>query len=430
MQDKSSTRRGPLARAIVTFALLLGLSPAPAEAQSPDYRLESTAWNGLSELLAIGQSTGIRIDTSAEIDLATLAPEDALLILYPREDLPRASLASFLRAGGRIAIADDYGAAPPFLRLYGIERRDPGDLEGVPRLRGNPALRLAHPRSRHPLVEGVPVLASNHPQVLRHADLEPILAFDDGGDALVLAGAVERGRLVSIGDPSVLINNMLRFRGNRRFAENLFTYLEGGRGGRVFVVPPSVRLEGRYGGEVGTPVDRLRDWLSEAAHAEPPPLALTLTALVIVAILMVFAVSTLPLRSPYGGALLRDAGRGGGGFAGRVAFFARRKGNLVHPALVYKYELEGELTRRLGLEGRPLLKDVLAAARAAGLPERDREALRGLLRELDDLRRRVDLPPGPPRVTPRALRRMVDTGERILAALPPAPPSSTPRPTP
>ncbi|HJL29833.1 MAG TPA: hypothetical protein RMI62_12230, partial [Polyangiaceae bacterium LLY-WYZ-15_(1-7)] len=71
-----------------------------------------------------------------------------------------------------------------------------------------------------------------------------------------------------------------------------------------------------------------------------------------------------------------------------------------------------------------------AAARAAGLPERDREALRGLLRELDDLRRRVDLPPGPPRVTPRALRRMVDTGERILAALPPAPPSSTPRPTP
>ncbi|MCB0900488.1 MAG: hypothetical protein KDC40_16885, partial [Actinobacteria bacterium] len=84
----------------------------------------------------------------------------------------------------------------------------------------------------------------------------------------------------------------------------------------------------------------------------------------------------------------------------------------------YKFELEGELMRRLGLEGQPLLRDVLAAAEVYGLTAAERESLRALLLELDEIRRKIDLPPAPPRVGPRDLRRMVDTGEAILARLP------------
>lgn len=381
------------------------------------YRLESRDWDGLSELVAIADAAGVHLDTPREIDVSTLSGNDALFILFPGEPLPRASLSAFLRAGGRIAIADDFGEAGALLQSYGIRRSAPHLSSEVSYLRGNPALPLARPRSRHPLREDVHMLVTNHPAVLRHSELEPIAAFDEGPDALVLAGAVEEGRLVAIGDPSMFINNMLQFRDNRRFAENVFRYLDGGRGGRVLVATSTTQLTGRFGDGTGNPIARLDEWLADFAHADTPPIALTLLAVVLVSILMVFAVSTLPLRSPYSSEALHPPAQYGGGFAGRVGFFAKRGGSLVHPALVYKFELEGELVRILGLDGRPLLRDVAAAAREAGLSGPDLQALRDLLLELDALRTRVDHPPAPPKVSPRDLHRMVDTGERILQRL-------------
>ena len=381
------------------------------------YRLESRDWDGLSELVAIADAAGVHLDTPGEIDVSTLSGDDALFILFPSEPLPRASLSAFLRAGGRIAIADDYGEAGALLQSYGIRRSEPNLSSEVSYLRGNPALPLARPRSRHPLREDVRMLVANHPAVLHHSELEPIAAFDEGPNALVLAGAVEEGRLVAIGDPSMFINNMLQFRDNRQFTENVFRYLDGGRGGRVLLATSTTALTGRFGDGTGNPIARLDEWLADFAHADTPPIALTLLAIVFVSILMVFAVSTLPLRSPYSSEALHPAPRHGGGYAGRVGFFAARGGSLVHPALVYKFELEGELVRILGLDGRPLLRDVVAAARSKGLANADLEALRGLLLELDGLRTRVDHPPAPPKVSPRELRRMVDTGERILQRL-------------
>lgn len=408
------------ARRLVPIAVVLLLSiPAAAQTRSnpsEDYALRGGSWNGLAQLVVVAEEAGVRLDTPSELDLARLTPNDALLVVHPTGDLPRASLAAFLRAGGRVAIADDFGEAERFLELYGIARApyEPGPDALL--LRGNRALPLASAAAPHPLTEGVRALVANHPASLRHAELEPVLLLEPDA-ALVLAGAVEEGRLVAIGDPSLFIENMLRFRDNRRFAANLLRYL-GERGGRVYLVAPSTELSGTYGDARGNPLERLDTWLLAAARADLPPRALSILAWVLAALLLVFAASALPRVMPYGASELGLEAARGGGFAGRVAFFARRSNALVHPALVYKYELEGELVRRLGLEGQPLLRDVLEAVAKRGLPASDRDALRALLLELDELRRKIDLPPAPPRVGPRDLRRMVDTGEGILARLP------------
>jgi len=402
---------------IVVSLAILGASVASAQTPAEDYRIESGQWNSLSRLLDIASGAGVAIDTPASLDLADLGPNDALLLIHPVEELPRGSLAAFLRGGGRVAIADDFGTSEPFLEIYGIERGEYVPDEDDPRLRGNPALPVATTRLRHPLSRDVRTLVTNHPAVLWHAELEPVLGFEADRSGVVLTGAVEEGRLVVVSDPSVLIDNMLQYRDNRRFATNLLRYLQGDGTGRVLLVTQHVELEGRHGTGAEDPVERLRSWLEDAAHAETPPVALTLLAVVLVAILGVFAVSSLPLRSPYDAKTLRPPPGVGGGYAGRVEYFARRS-DLIHPLMVYKFELEGELLRRLSLHEGAVLKDVMAALEKRRLPARQLAEARQLLLTLDDLRRRVDLPPAPPKITPRRLQQLVDQGERLLAAVP------------
>lgn len=397
------------------WALSLGVffSVSTAHGQE-DFAISNARWNGTSELLEIANAEGVVVDTPLELTLDALQPSDGLLILYPDEPLPAAGLTRFIRDGGRVALADDFGEGQAFLEVFGIHRGAvPAD--DTPRLRGNPELLVTHAKQRHPLTTGAEVLVTNHPAGLRHAELTALYGFGETSEALVLTGAVERGRLVAISDPSVLINNMLGFQGNRRFAGNLLQYL-GGRGGRVYVIGPGARLLGESGSGSADARRRLNDWLAAAAAADIPPLAFTLASFLVVVILAIFGISGLPLRSPYRADLLTMPS-GGGGFAGRVAFSAEHVQHLVHAALVYKFELEAALTESLALVGQPLLRDVERAARERGLGEADVSALRALLLRLGDLRRTIDHPPGPPRISPKELRGMVETGERVLSVL-------------
>ncbi|MFW6050005.1 MAG: DUF4350 domain-containing protein [Myxococcota bacterium] len=412
---RPSPRVGAAALACALAAT--GICPGAAAAQK-DYAAGSRAWNGLSRLSEIAAESGIPLRSPAQVDLSDLQPADAIVVVYPTKPLPTESLAGFMRAGGRVVVADDFGEAAGLLRAYGIRRHRLPDGK-APTLRGNANLPLAtpHERLRHPLTQGVKAVVTNHPAVLVHPELEPLLTLG-GRNALVLIGAVGAGRLVSIGDPSVLINNMLQFRGNRAFAGNLLRYVEGGQGGTVWLVANDTPLVGRFG-QPGEPLGRARSWLSEFATAEVPPLALMLASLLLVALLVLVASSSLPRQSPYEGASFLPGPARAGGFLGRIAFFRDRPAHLLHPLLVYKFELEGELVRRLGLRGRPLLRDVVAALRRRGIPEADVRALRDLMVELDHLRQVQDRPPGPPRIGERRFRRMVHTGERILGMLPP-----------
>jgi len=404
---------------IFTIVIACGIAGAISRADAQpdaDYALEGDAWNSVSRLMQIARDRELRMDAPARLDVGILQPGDSLLILHPREAPPASGITAFLRAGGRVALADDFGAGDTLLDVFQIDRGAPRP-ELASRMRGNPELLLARPRGRHRLTEGVAALASNHPAMVHHRELAPIFELSEG-EALVLAGAVGSGRLVVLSDPSVLIDNMLELRDNRRFAENLLTYLDDGRGGTLYVIGPDTPVVGRFG-EPGAdrPLHDLRTALEQLATLELPPLALRIAALALTAIALVLAFGALPRRSPYRTERMFARAPSVGGFAGRVAFFGRKKVSLLAPLLVYKFELEAEILEHLALGERTLLRDVLDAMRARGAGDEDVARMRSLLLELDKLRAAQDRPPGAPHIGERRFRQLVAEGERLLSSL-------------
>jgi hypothetical protein len=408
--------------ALGALTLAVGAA-APARADETDFDPESTEWNGLSGLLALAAERGHPIEVVRRLDAGTLTPRDAVLVIAPQEE-PRASaLTDLMRHGGRVLIADDYGAAGAMLRSFRIQRARPRADRDVLELRGNPALLIAHPAQQHPLTVGVDALVTNHPEVVFHDELEPIFEISDR-DAVVLAGAVGSGRLVVLSDPSVLINNMLALRGNERFAENLIDYVALDRGeltdgdpGRIVLVPPDGVIVGRFG-EPGAdePLAQLRAMLEDAAHADLPPLALRIAAASLAAILLIFGSSVLPRRSPYGSASFAPRPAQVGGFVGRVGWYAR-SADLTEPLLVYKFELESELHARLGLTGRAALADVVSAMERKGLSKAETTAARALLLELFAIAEHAERNAGSDPVAEARMRTLVARGDALLAAV-------------
>jgi len=412
--------------AICVVALWLA---APAAAQDVgDYDPASSDWNGLSELMTIA---GEGASVVRDLDASTLTPHDAVILISPAEAPPSAPLITLMRHGGRVVVADDYGAGGAILRDFHIERRAPRESEGVLRLRGNPQLLVAHAAMQHPLTQGVDALVTNHPQVVVHhpepssddrasppEPLRPIFEIASG-DAIVLAGAVgesePRGRLVVLSDPSVLINNMLEMHGNRRFAENLIAFVRQ-PDGRVLVLPPDARVHGHYGeSALADPLASLRAALDEIDHATMPPAALRVLGASIAAILLLLAVGVLPKVSPYGSASFATRPAAEGGFVGRVGWYAARAGDLTEPFLVYKFELETELHARLGLSGRASVTDVAAAMQRRGLSASEVDGARTLLVDLSRAQDRAERGGGDHPIGEARLAAIVQRGDALLA---------------
>ncbi len=424
---RDATRRRPRARpsgaTLLAAAIALSaIAPAIAVA-APDYGSRNPEWNGLTELHAVARAEGIELVTADGIDVDRLDPRDGLLLVYPRHDLPVASILDRLRAGGRVALADDFGEGRSLLRRFAIER-GVVDGAGAPRLRDRDALLVAHPRIAHPLAEGVEAIVTNHPTALRHPELEPVFAFGEGPDALVLSGTVGDGRLVAIADPSVLINQMLAIDGNRRFAAALLRFLVADGSGRVVLVAGDARLAGRDGDDpMATPIERMDEMLRAAAQADVPARALAVAAIVLCGIVAAVASGAVALRGPYGAETMLPPSRSGGGFSGWLRFYldpARARGlgaafapsrNLLHPTLMYKTELEATLATTLGLPG-----DASARRIVDAMPPRARDDARPLLAELEALERGERDRAAVPHVGARAFRRIHARGEALAAA--------------
>ncbi len=418
--------RGALASVVVALSLWSAASSALAQDPS-DFDPDNTEWNGLSELLAIAEQRSHALVTR-DLDASTLSADDAVLLVSPRETPLAEPLVAMMRDGGRVVVADDFGAGGAILETFHIERRAPRTDEGVLRLRGNPQLLVAHPAMQHPLTLGVDALVTNHPQVaVHHPDasrtterggpLPPIFEIA-AGDAVVLAGAVgeeqHQGRLVVVSDPSVLINNMLQMRGNRRFAENLIEFVSRPEG-RVLIVPPDGRVGGHYGpSTLADPLSNLRTLLGELDRWSLPPAALRVLAASLAAILLLFGAGVLPKASPYGSASFATRPAQEGGFVGRVGWYAARAADLTEPFLVYKFELETELHARLGLSGRSSLMDVVQAMQKRGLSASEVEQARALLGELSRAEDRAERHAGDHPISETLLRSLVTRGDALL----------------
>jgi hypothetical protein len=368
-------------------------------------------WDGLDELVRVASEAGVVLKTGPKIDLAQVSASDALLIVGPTSALPVSGLTTFLREGGRIALLDDLGSGDRLLSAYQVAR-SAAPKDDLPALRGNEELLVAYPASEHPLVEGVSMLLTNRAASLQHPELKPVFTFGRSPHALVLAGAVGGGRLVAVGDASVLINQLMTLSSHRRFAKNLLEYLSR-PGGRIWLVGPDSELAGSYGSRKAG-LSRIDGWLRRVSHPDLPPAVLSLIGLSLCGIAVVLAVGTLPRRSPYVRPDLFPQALVFAGFAGRVAAAEREGVNLAWSVLDYKRELEAELTYRLGLDAPFDAREAVRIARARGLSEVDSRALADLLARLDRLATAHDAEEKMARVDGNELGNVVRQGEQLL----------------
>lgn len=409
----------PAALFLAALCALL-LHPAAASAQA-DYDPRSPAWNGTSELLRVASEADIDVRPTRSLDWDTLRPREALLVLYPTRSLGIADLSAFLEDGGKVAWFDDFGASGPFLDWFRFRRE--GRVRGVPRAPELPELLLARPRSAHALAEGVDVLVTNIPSALSHPGLTPVFDFVPAGNdppqGFLLVGQIGQGKLVVGGDPSVLVNTMMRFPGNRQFARNLLSFLADGR--RVHLVWGDARVSGIYRGRsrartpVREAVNTLNDSLTALSRALGTPAALRPLAMLLSLAAACVMGAVVWGRRPSERYGPRGPVGAAAGVSERVALYAAGKVNLLVPALRARNYFEQAFFRAFGV--RPPA-DLHALVRRAGprLGEaRAREAL-SLLVELDGLRDAA-ADPTPPVVGPARFLSLWRRIDAILRAL-------------
>jgi hypothetical protein len=272
------------------FLLATLVLATPRHARAGAFDLNDAGWEGCAELLNLAQAelSSDRVLVTATLDWEEIRPSDGILVLHPTRPLDAEEAAAFMKAGGRLAVLDDYGKGDKLLSHFKIQRRAL-PTQPLSYLRGRPALAIASPAfdtsggevlGLHPTVADVKQVVLNHGTGLRHPDLTPVLEVRASGEravAVAVAGQIDgptaKGRLFAMGDPSAFINLMLRYPGNRAFAVGLVHYLADGdatepRHGRLVIVANEFGERGSFGGV--TPfrkqLDRKLEALVEAFH--------------------------------------------------------------------------------------------------------------------------------------------------------------------
>jgi hypothetical protein len=241
---RAGARLGPLASIV---AMLLLARDGRAEPFDPNGR----DWEGYAEFVEIARAKmDDRFVVASRIDFDDLRADDALLLVHPEGSLDVDSLSMFMASGGRVVLLDDFGTGDRLLRRLGI-RRVAIPLRPAESLRHNPDLAIAEPIGDGVLTHGLSRVVTNHPTALLEPRLTPFLEIrGETGDVAVVAmlGIVSRGALVAVGDPSALMNSMLRYPGNKNLVENLLAWSFESRSGRVYFVSGAFEERGTFRG--------------------------------------------------------------------------------------------------------------------------------------------------------------------------------------
>ena len=127
-------------------AALAGALLAVRVAGAGAFDLNDATWEGCSELLSIAKSElgKDRVLVQSVLDWQELSADDGVLVIHPLPVLDAEEATAFMRAGGRLAVVDDYGRGDRLLSHFRIRRRTlPSRPDDV--LRNKPALPIAQP---------------------------------------------------------------------------------------------------------------------------------------------------------------------------------------------------------------------------------------------------------------------------------------------
>lgn len=310
--------------ALLLVALVAAPSAARGQGTGGEYDTSNTAWNGLSTLDALARGMGFEVHAERTLSWDDIEPTDVLFILYPTAKIEPTHLTRFLRNGGRVLLADDFGRAEEALRDLEI-LRGPGGAAHAEQFWDDqtyaPIAKVLDPS--HPLAAGVDSITTNVPAVWRDLrEGDRVFGFDDGS-AVVAALEIGDGRLVALSDPSVLINRMLEFEGNLAFAINLLRWLERpGERPRLIIMAGDLALLGQpsrqlgvdpNAGTVGGVLGDFNEWLKNLHLYYPTDPALRVIAVIAALLLALVTLVLLPRlrRAPLDGSWTRA--RGGAG---------------------------------------------------------------------------------------------------------------------
>jgi len=395
------------------IAALVGCSRTALAAA---FDVNDRTWEGCSGLFEIARAElgEARVVALSHIDWSELRPGDAILFLHPDHAVAGDKLAAFLRTGGRIAIVDDFGAGDRMLERFDIERVPP-PTRPLSTLRHNPELAIAEPvrepvpgyaAAVHPTVENVERLVTNHPTGFRSKKkLRSVLQIRsiDGDDVDVALAAdfdkPPKGKVFAMGDPSALINQMLRYPGNRAFATGLVRYLaqDGDPAvhrGRLLVVanrffesgayPGTTSFKTEFDSRIESAGQELRRVLSDGLAGV---VGVTLAALVAFGVgVWTTTVSSRMYRRRQPSFTRPVPVVAQGGTAGRIALLSAASTPPSLAVLEVKSALEEGLAQELGLAaGTPAVRLLDEVRRKRALDEPRYRALKDLFLEMSNI---------------------------------------------
>jgi hypothetical protein len=253
-------RRGYVAGILMmaTIGLFLFAMVSPVVSSTTDFSIYNSGWNGTSSLAVATYELGRFAPSFAvkttETDMTIvhlnleqieLVPQtDVLMVLGPTKPYSSVDgqiVGDFVRAGGVLVLADDFGAGNSLLEAMGASSRFSGKLLMDLSFDKRPEFSVCFNFEDDPLTAGVTKMLLNHPSSITVSGVNTTVVaessiaswLDSDGDSVRDLGepkgpfpvvARERmgtGKIILLSDPSVLINGMITQLDNSIFADNL-----------------------------------------------------------------------------------------------------------------------------------------------------------------------------------------------------------------
>jgi hypothetical protein len=271
----------------VAIALLIISMTAPVASSSADFSIFNSGWNGTSDLAVLTYQTGkfapaFQVHTTGtdvtveQSDLATLDLDpvtDALVIIGPTKTFSSAEgehIREFVRLGGKLLLADDFGTGNSLLEGMNATSRFTGNLVVDLAYEKQPEFSVLFDFQPGPLTKNVSTLLLNYPSCLAiNASRAAVFASssiaswqDTNGNRLqewgeprgpfpiVASEPMGFGSILLISDPSLLINGMRDKMDDAVFGNNVIEYICGARtkvyfdeSHRTFLDPVAITLK-------------------------------------------------------------------------------------------------------------------------------------------------------------------------------------------
>ncbi len=204
-----------------------------------DFRVENPLWNGARDI-----STDFTAKPLESLTDLPASPQGATLVLVPYLDFTTEELDQlnrFVREGGRLILADDYGHGNQVLEYLGLKTRFSGEtlLDPLTNYKNKQFPRIIHLEA-DPLTANTESLVFNHATCLINTANTSTLAssssfsFLDQNDngiweedepvgplPVVYRHNLGSGQVILVADPSLFINSMRTIDENNSFIQNI-----------------------------------------------------------------------------------------------------------------------------------------------------------------------------------------------------------------